>query len=86
MQQLQGDGLAFIHAGAAPSLARIVTASGRRLMSTACPASRPTPPIRQRSPESRRTTAMSGPTSSTMPWRRFVVPMKSATNRVDGRS
>ena len=56
--------------------------SGRTLISTSDPAARAPTEQGASSPVERRT----APPASTMPRRRLVVPMKSATNRVVGRS
>ena len=56
--------------------------SGRMLISTAVPAARPSWAAWASSPDARRM----APSGSTTPCSRLVVPMKSATNRLAGRS
>ncbi len=73
-------------AGASPFAGVSTIDSGRIDSSTVRPTSSPLPPTRHTSPPSSRTTAPAGSAASTAPVSRFVVPMKSATNRVVGCS
>lgn len=69
-----------------PFEGRSWTDSGRTLSSIERPTTRSFAATTQASPDARRTTASSLSTDSTVPVNKLVVPMKSATNRVVGRS
>ena len=62
------------------------SASGLTAISTAVPGANPWAPTTQQPPASRSRMAPSAVTDATVPASRLVVPMKSATKRVRGRS